>query len=312
MFAIPSLFAAKSPVTSAVPVAEPVGGVEAKDKPKAKVSVLGRDGFSRSAAYRQATTEAPKPVAPKADEPKPEAPKAEAPKPAEPPAPPPPAPTYTVASGDSLSAIAGRALGNQDRWPEIFELNRDQISDPGTIFAGMVLKLPNGASAPAPAPAPTPTSGINTNRDAIYLRQPNDWTCGPTSLTMAAAAWGVRAPNVDTVNELTAATHTRPEYGVPDRNQIPNAARALGLQATDSRDSSPAAIRAALQAGRGVILNGSLGTGGHFMYVAGLAEDGRFIIADPWRPDITRMNDGELDHFAHNNPGHGGMIEIWR
>ena len=75
---------------------------------------------------------------------------------------------------------------------------------------------------------------------------------------------------------------------------------------------SPAAVREALQKGRGVVLNGSLGTGGHFMYVAGLNPDGTFIICDPWRPAITRMTDRELDHFAHNQPGKGGMIEIWR
>lgn len=64
------------------------------------------------------------------------------------------APTVTVRSGDSLSAIAGRALGDAGRWNEIFELNRDQISNPGLIYAGQVLKLPSGANVSAPPPAP--------------------------------------------------------------------------------------------------------------------------------------------------------------
>lgn len=220
-------------------------------------------------------------------------------------------PTYTVASGDSLSAIAGRTLGNQDRWREIFDLNRDQLSDPNTIFAGQVLKLPGGANA-APAPAPAPASGRNSDRGAIYLQQPNNWTCGPTSLTMAAAAFGLRPANVNTVNEMTDRTHTRPEYGVPDRNQIPNAARAIGLQADGTKGASVGAIRAALQNGRGAIVNGSLGSGGHFIYVAGLNPDGSFIVCDPWRPGITRWNDGELNHFISNNPGYNGLTEVWR
>jgi nucleoid-associated protein YgaU len=249
--------------------------------------------------------------APAAPAPAPAAPPAEAaaPAPAPPRAPAPAAPTYTVQSGDSLSGIAGKTLNDINRWGEIFELNRDQVSDPGQIFAGQVLKLPNGATAAAPS---GPANGINTDRNAIYVKQPNNWTCGPTSLTMAAAAFGVRPANHGTVEELTGMTRTRPEYGIPDNTQIPNAARAMGLQASDSHGSSPAAVRAALQAGRGVVLNGSLGSGGHFLYVAGLNPDGSFIICDPWRPEITRMNDGELDHFAHNNPGHGNMVEIWR
>jgi hypothetical protein len=199
-----------------------------------------------------------------------------------------------------------------DRWREIFDLNRDQLANPNQIVAGQVLKLPGGAnSAPAPAPAPS-SGGRNSNRAQVFMAQPNNWTCGPTSLTMAAAAFGLRPLGVGTVNEMVGRTRTTPQVGVPDQNQIPNAARAIGLQATNARNSSPAAIRAALQAGHGVILNGNLNPGGHFIYVAGLNPDGSFIVCDPWRPGITRWNDGELDYFAHNTPGYGNMVEVWR
>ncbi|MFC7303489.1 LysM peptidoglycan-binding domain-containing protein [Streptomyces monticola] len=51
--------------------------------------------------------------------------------------------TYTVKSGDSLSAIAGRELGGEDRWRELYDLNRDAIgADPDMIHPGTVLKLP--------------------------------------------------------------------------------------------------------------------------------------------------------------------------
>jgi nucleoid-associated protein YgaU len=50
--------------------------------------------------------------------------------------------TYTVRSGDTLSGIAESQLGDADRWPQIFVLNRDIIRHPDRIFPGQVLKLP--------------------------------------------------------------------------------------------------------------------------------------------------------------------------
>ena len=51
--------------------------------------------------------------------------------------------TYTVRSGDTLSAIAERHYGKAGRWHEIFEANRDQIDDPDLIRPGQVLRLPS-------------------------------------------------------------------------------------------------------------------------------------------------------------------------
>jgi nucleoid-associated protein YgaU len=56
--------------------------------------------------------------------------------------------TYTVRSGDSLSAIAKREYGDASAWRRIFEANRDQIKDPDLIHPGQELKIPptGGAS----------------------------------------------------------------------------------------------------------------------------------------------------------------------
>ncbi len=52
--------------------------------------------------------------------------------------------TYTVDSGDNLSAIAKQELGDANRWREIYELNKDVIGDnPDLIQPGMELKLPS-------------------------------------------------------------------------------------------------------------------------------------------------------------------------
>ena len=55
--------------------------------------------------------------------------------------------TYTVAKGDTLSKIAKQFYGNANRWHEIFDANRDQISNPDLIRPGQVLKIPAGAKS---------------------------------------------------------------------------------------------------------------------------------------------------------------------
>ncbi len=70
-------------------------------------------------------------------------PAASAPAPAPVQAVPPPAPkTYTVKSGDTLSRIAKDHLGSANAYMKIFELNKDQLTDPDKIKPGQVLKLP--------------------------------------------------------------------------------------------------------------------------------------------------------------------------
>lgn len=61
--------------------------------------------------------------------------------------------TYRVKSGDSLSLIARDVLGDMNRWPEIYALNRNQLSNPNVIYPGMVLNLPQQTPANQEAPA---------------------------------------------------------------------------------------------------------------------------------------------------------------
>jgi LysM repeat protein len=50
--------------------------------------------------------------------------------------------TYTVKSGDTLGEIAKRELGSANKYMDIFNANRDQLSDPDKIKPGQVLKMP--------------------------------------------------------------------------------------------------------------------------------------------------------------------------
>ena len=50
--------------------------------------------------------------------------------------------SYTVQSGDTLSAIAKKFLGSANEYMDIFNANRDQLTDPDKIKPGQVLKIP--------------------------------------------------------------------------------------------------------------------------------------------------------------------------
>lgn len=55
---------------------------------------------------------------------------------------PPASKTYTVKAGDTLSHIAKEHLGSSGAYMKIFELNKDQLTDPDKIKPGQVLRLP--------------------------------------------------------------------------------------------------------------------------------------------------------------------------
>ena len=50
--------------------------------------------------------------------------------------------TYTVQPGDSLSKISKQFYGDANKYMKIFEANKDKLSDPDQIKAGMNLLIP--------------------------------------------------------------------------------------------------------------------------------------------------------------------------
>jgi uncharacterized membrane protein/LysM repeat protein len=49
---------------------------------------------------------------------------------------------HVVRPGETLSGLARALLGSADRYPELFDLNRDRLTDPNLLPVGAILRLP--------------------------------------------------------------------------------------------------------------------------------------------------------------------------
>lgn len=114
---------------------------------------------------------------------------------------------YTVRAGDSLSSIADEQLGDADRYPDLFALNKGTplpdgtctFTDPNLIYPGQQIALP--ADAPSPTP-PTPAPWESRPGDN------NPPAATPPAATPSPAAPAPVAPTTNPTPSPSAATLT--------------------------------------------------------------------------------------------------------
>ncbi len=173
--------------------------------------------------------------------------------------------TYKVVKNDSLWRIAKECLGDPERWPEIWELNKGKywphisghtkFRDPDLIFPGWVLTLPADAVVPPgaepvtppaaqpPAQTPAPSTSPSTN-PSPSPSTPAPHSPSPSvsvSPSTAAADDGVYDPPT-AAGSPTAATspaHTGAPSGSPSATTSSSASPAADMPS--EQESHPAA-----------------------------------------------------------------------
>ncbi|MCX4581067.1 LysM peptidoglycan-binding domain-containing protein [Streptomyces sp. NBC_01571] len=117
--------------------------------------------------------------------------------------------TYTVHSGDSLSRIAQRQLGDADRWPDLYAASEGRsqpdglprITDPDLIYPGQTVTLPH-ATQPAHSGAATGQSRQNNEPDHEEPAPPvREHSSSPATPKADGPAGSVATPGTPPVTE---------------------------------------------------------------------------------------------------------------
>ena len=126
--------------------------------------------------------------------------------------------TYKVKAGDNLSKIAKEQLGDASKWKEIYEANKDIISDPNSIYVGQELVIP-GTEEPSEEPSEEPAEETDTRipTGAVFTQTTGGMVLG-YSVDGIDQYYGI--PSQETIGELYTA-YQRCCYTIDCLNLIP-------------------------------------------------------------------------------------------
>lgn len=200
-----------------------------------------------------------------------------------------------------------------------------EVSSGATSQPLLESPLPVDQAPPPAEPRREQQRSSHSDRQNWYISQQGDgrngsqwFACGPTSLLMALADFGLATADEPTRQKLIDETGTRRAGQFPGNAElIGRYARQYGLNAEYNGSNDWRQVDAAINEGKGAIVNGSLrsrsgGTVGHFVYIAGKDEQGRYILGDPANPATSRWTAEELRAFMTRGSNPPGFAAVWR
>jgi hypothetical protein len=229
------------------------------------------------------------------------------------------------AAGDTSAGRQARPVGpvlpNDYQPPSDGNLpsEQDPPSDQVTPPQGDVLPPPRRDGLPRHS---------NGNRASWYISQVGDdklrsdgwFGCGPTSLLMGLADWGVMEPTEANRKQLIQDTGTLAAGQFPgDVQLISTWAKNKGLQSEYSRTKPDIeGMDRAIAEGKTLVVNGSmLGRDGktvypHFVYIAGRDANGNYILGDPAQSTVETWTREQLYAFVTRGSNPPGYATLWR
>jgi hypothetical protein len=187
---------------------------------------------------------------------------------------------YEVRDETELWQVAKNALGDPQRWPEVWALNPGVHHE--SLKPGQRLKIPTVSGPGASGVA----DGDVVLKVPYYTQRDNRYypggTCNVTSYAMVLAYHGVqrRRPELQFEDELCKFLE---QHG-KDRHRHDHLAWMgcqYGLQASFATNRKWDQVRQEVRAGRPVITSGKYTQSGHIIVIIGLRGDD-FIVHDPW------------------------------
>lgn len=171
----------------------------------------------------------------------------------------------SLANGAGMSII-----GEEGDWYKI-----SYNGGTGYVYKSYVSK---GGAATSTGNTSANGSSSGTHLTVPLTGQPDGYTCGPTSLSMALQYYGI---NKSIHPELANLCNTTTD-GTPSTDNIASAARALGLSGSYSTSGDINWLKEVTASGKPVVVNvaGGVWSGGHYIVVTGV-KDGTVYVNDP-------------------------------